>query len=426
MTAHGAINRSGFTRRRHALARRRFCDFVTPATTRAEVIVDWVPAHFPTDEHGLGRFDGRPLYEHADPREGMHPGLGHADLQLRAREVFNYLVGNALFWIEHYGGVDGSASMRSRRCSTATTAVRPAEWIPNIYGGRENLEAVISAPDERNHRPGMSGAANLRRRIDGLAVGQPSAVDGGLGFHYKWNMGWMHDILDYMQHDPIHRRYHHNQLTFGLLYAFTEKLRPAAVARRGGARQGFADQQDVRRLLAEIRQPAPALRFHVGASGQEAAVHGRRVRPERVEPDAALDWNLLDFPQHDGVRQLIRDLNKLLPRYARAARNRLRPGRLRVDIGQRLDNSVLPSSAADLDRNAKAMLCVATSRRSSRHDYRIGVPGPGVHHERSIPTRNITAAATSATIRHGRRGADPARSRLVGRADPPPLAAIFL
>ena len=202
-----------------------FCDFVAACHDASlEVIIDWVPAHFPTDAHGLGRFDGRPLYEHADPREGMHQDWGTLIYNFGRHEVFNYLVGNALFWIEQYGvdglRVDAVASMLYRDYSRT-----PGQWIPNIHGGRENLEAVhfLRRMNEVLAQECPGAATYAEESTAWPAVSRPPSV-GGLGFHYKWNMGWMHDVLDYMAHDPIHRRYHHHQLTFGLVYAFTENF----------------------------------------------------------------------------------------------------------------------------------------------------------------------------------------------------------
>ncbi len=188
------------------------------------VILDWVPAHFPADAHGLVNFDGTALYEYADPKEGIHQDWGSVIYNYSRTEVSNYLVGNALYWIERYGvdglRVDAVASMLYRDYSRA-----PGQWVPNKYGGRENLEAI----------------AFLRKMNEIVGVERPEAVtmaeestsfpsvsrpvwDGGLGFHYKWNLGWMHDTLDYMHEDPVHRKYHHDKMRFGLMYAYAENF----------------------------------------------------------------------------------------------------------------------------------------------------------------------------------------------------------
>jgi len=186
------------------------------------VLIDWVPAHFPTDAHGLGRFDGTALYEHVDPKEGFHQDWNTLIYNLGRREVSNYLISNALYWLEEYHvdglRVDAVASMLYRDYSRAD-----GEWIPNMYGGRENLEAIafFKAMNTLSYGevPGIMTIAEESTAFDGVT----RLVDnGGLGFGYKWNMGWMNDTLDYMQRATIHRRHHHHQMTFGLDYAFSE------------------------------------------------------------------------------------------------------------------------------------------------------------------------------------------------------------
>ena len=202
-----------------------FRDFVSACHTAGlGVIIDWVPAHFPTDEHGLSRFDGASLYEHADPREGMHQDWGTLIYNYGRREVANFLIGNALFWVEHYGidglRVDAVASMLYRDYSRAA-----GEWLPNIHGGRENLEAVafLRRMNEVLGQECPGAATYAEESTAWPLVSRPPAM-GGLGFHYKWNLGWMHDVLSYMACDPIYRKYHHNQLSFGLMYAFNENF----------------------------------------------------------------------------------------------------------------------------------------------------------------------------------------------------------
>ena len=242
------------------------------------LILDWVPAHFPTDPHGLARFDGTALYEHLDPREGFHRDWNTYIYNFGRREVQGFLIASALHWLEHFHvdalRVDAVASMLYRDYSRAA-----GEWIPNVYGGREHLEAI----DFLRHLnavvaercPGAVVIAEESTAWPGVT--QPVS-ELGLGFSYKWNMGWMHDTLRYMARDPIHRPYHHDDLTFGLLYAFSERFMLPLSPRRGRARQRLAARPHARRSLAEIRQPARLFRLHVGAPGQEAPVHGRRDR----------------------------------------------------------------------------------------------------------------------------------------------------
>ncbi|MFW5392320.1 1,4-alpha-glucan branching protein GlgB, partial [Yersinia sp. 2544 StPb PI] len=202
-----------------------FKDFVAAFHTAGiNVILDWVPGHFPSDEHGLMQFDGTSLYEYADPREGYHQDWNTLIYNYGRNEVRNYLAGNAFYWMERFGidalRIDAVASMIYRDYSRAE-----GQWVPNYYGGRENLEAIAFLR-YTNHtigveRPGGVTMAEESTDFPGVTL-PPDA--GGLGFNYKWNMGWMHDTLNYMQCDPIHRKYHHNLMTFGMLYAYTENF----------------------------------------------------------------------------------------------------------------------------------------------------------------------------------------------------------
>ena len=188
------------------------------------VLLDWVPAHFPTDAHGLAQFDGTALYEYADPREGFHNDWNTLIYNFGRTEVCNFLVGSALYWLERYGAdglrVDAVASMLYRDYSR-----KPGEWVPNEYGGRENLEAIAFVKRANEvvgvQRPQAVMAAEESTAFP--AVSRP-VYAGGLGFHYKWNMGWMHDTLQYMARDPAHRKYHHGEMSFGLVYAFNENF----------------------------------------------------------------------------------------------------------------------------------------------------------------------------------------------------------
>ena len=360
-----------------------FCDFVTACHEAGiEVIIDWVPAHFPTDEHGLGRFDGRPLYEHADPREGKHQDWGTLIYNFGRREVFNYLVGNALFWIEHYGvdglRVDAVASMLYRDYSRSA-----GEWVPNIYGGRENLEAVHFLR-RMNETIGQECPGALTYAEESTAwpsVSRPPSM-GGLGFHYKWNMGWMHDILDYMSHDPIHRRYHHNQLTFGLLYAFTENFvlplsHDEVVHGKGSLISKMAG--DYWQKFANLRTLYGFMWAHPGK--KLLFMGGEFAQWREWNDEASLDWNLLDFPQHDGVRCLIRDLNKLYRSTPALHELDFDPAGFEWISANDSDNSVISFIRRGRDRS-RAMVCVSNFTPVVRHGYRIGVPGPGEYHER--------------------------------------------
>ena len=280
------------------------------------VILDWVPAHFPTDDHGLGRFDGTHLYEYADPREGYHPDWNTLIFNLGRTEVRNFLIGNALYWLERFGvdglRVDAVASMLYRDYSR-----QPGEWIPNIHGGRENLEA-ISFLRRLNEVVGSERPQAITMAEESTAfpsVSRPT-WGGGLGFHFKWNMGWMHDTLQYMARDPIHRRHHQGEMSFGLVYAFNENFvlplsHDEVVHGKGsliGKMPGDPWQQ-----FANLRA---YYGFMWGHPGKKLLFMGGEFAQRREwNHDDSLDWHLLDEgadPAHAGVQRLVRDLNTLL------------------------------------------------------------------------------------------------------------------
>ena len=275
------------------------------------VLVDWVPAHFPKDEWALARFDGTPLYEHADPMRGEHPDWGTLVFDFGRTEVRNFLVANALFWLEefHVDGlrVDAVASMLYLDYSR-----KAGEWSPNQFGGRENLDAVAFL-QEMN--------ATVYRRVPGIVtiaeestswpgVTRPTFL-GGLGFGFKWNMGWMHDTLDYVAHEPIHRQFHHHQLTFAMLYAYSEHFilpisHDEVVHGKGsliGKMPGDRWQE-----LANLRAYLGLMFTHPGRKllfmGSEFA------QSAEWNSDAGLDWWLLQFPEHQGIQRLVADINR--------------------------------------------------------------------------------------------------------------------
>ncbi|MGH9811808.1 MAG: 1,4-alpha-glucan branching enzyme, partial [Candidatus Acidiferrales bacterium] len=276
------------------------------------VILDWVPGHFPRDEHALARFDGTPLYEHADPMRGEHPDWGTLIFDFGRAPVRNFLIGNARYWLEefHVDGlrVDAVASMLY-----LDYARREGEWIPNRFGGRENLDAVhfLRSLNESTYRDHPDTQTIAEESTAWPMVSRPVWL-GGLGFGLKWNMGWMHDVLDYMRHDPVHRKYHHNQLTFGLLYAWHENfvlpLSHDEVVHGKGALLGKMSGDDWQKF-ANLRalfgymygQAGKKLLFMGGEFGQWAEWHH----------ESSLEWHLLDYEPHQGLQRWVQDLNRL-------------------------------------------------------------------------------------------------------------------
>jgi 1,4-alpha-glucan branching enzyme len=275
------------------------------------IILDWVPAHFPTDEHGLARFDGTALYEHDDPRQGFHPDWNTAIYNFGRKEVASFLVNNALFWLERYHldglRVDAVASMLYLDYSR-----KDGEWIPNRHGGRENLEAIAFL-QRMNHEsygqnPGIVTIAEESTAFPG--VSQPSHT-GGLGFGFKWNMGFMHDTLQYLKREPIYRQHHHNELTFGLLYAFSENFvlplsHDEVVHGKGSllAKMSGDDWQKFATLRAFYA-------FMWGYPGKKLLFMGQEMAPWTEWSEArSLDWHLLDHAPHKGMQSLVRDLNR--------------------------------------------------------------------------------------------------------------------
>ncbi|MGC4025107.1 MAG: 1,4-alpha-glucan branching protein GlgB [Mesorhizobium sp.] len=274
------------------------------------VILDWVPAHFPTDQFGLARFDGTALYEHEDPRKGYHPDWNTLIYNFGRREVVSFLVNNALYWAEKYHvdglRVDAVASMLYLDYSR-----KQGEWIPNEKGGRENLEAVKFL-QEMNARlygthPGIMTIAE--ESTSWPKVSQPTD-QGGLGFGFKWNMGFMHDTLEYMAREPIHRKFHHSDLTFGLLYAFSENfvlpLSHDEVVHGKGTLLNKMSGDDWQKF-ANLRA---YYGFMWGYPGKKLLFMGQEFAQRREWSEArALDWDLLAHPPHAGMRKLVRDLN---------------------------------------------------------------------------------------------------------------------
>ena len=276
------------------------------------VLLDWVPAHFPIDDHGLAHFDGTALYEHEDPRLGFHPDWKTAIYNFGRREVASFLVNNALFWAEHYHvdglRVDAVASMLYRDYSR-----KAGEWIPNEQGGRENWEAVEFLRTMNKALYGShAGIVTIAEESTSWPGVSKPVHEGGLGFGFKWNMGFMHDTLQYMARDPVHRKYHHAEITFGLVYAFSENfvlpLSHDEVVHGKGSLLGKMSGDDWQKF-ANLRAYYGLM---WGYPGKKLLFMGQEFAQRREwSEERALDWDLLDAPAHAGVHRLVRDLNSL-------------------------------------------------------------------------------------------------------------------
>jgi 1,4-alpha-glucan branching enzyme len=346
------------------------------------VLLDWVPAHFPTDAHGLAQFDGTHLFEYADPREGFHQDWNTLIYNYGRTEVKNFLVGSALYWLERFAvdglRVDAVASMLYRDYSR-----KHGEWIPNQHGGRENLEAIafLKRTNEvvGGERPQAVTLAEESTAFP--AVSRPTYA-GGLGFHYKWNMGWMHDTLQYIARDPIHRRYHHGEMTFGLVYAFNENfvlpISHDEVVHGKGSLLGKMPG-DRWQKFANLRA---YLGFMFGHPGKKLLFMGCEFGQEREwNHDQSLDWHLLGDVLHAGVQRLLRDLNTLYRGTPALHQCDFTPAGFEWidhDDAQRSVLSFIRRGAAPDD----FVVVVCNFTPSPQHGYRLGVPRAGVYRER--------------------------------------------
>jgi len=339
------------------------------------VILDWVPAHFPRDDWALARFDGSALYEHADPLRGAHPDWGTLVFNLGRNEVRNFLIANALFWMREYHvdgiRVDAVASMLYRDYSR-----EPGEWIPNEYGGREDLEAVAFLKQLNEvlygREPDIITVAEESTAWPG--VSRPTYL-GGLGFGAKWNMGWMHDTLAYFEHEPIHRRFHHHELTFSLLYAFSENfilpLSHDEVVH--GKRSLFAKMPGDRwQRLANLRALYGYMWAHPGKKllfmGQEFA------QEAEWSHERSLDWHLLEQQEHAAIQSLVRALNRLYRSEPALWSEDFTPDGFRWLEPNDAAANVIAFVRASSER---VLVCVANNSPVVRESYRIGLPSGG-------------------------------------------------
>ncbi|HUI37991.1 MAG TPA: 1,4-alpha-glucan branching protein GlgB, partial [Gaiellaceae bacterium] len=341
------------------------------------VILDWVPAHFPRDEWALACFDGTALYEHDDPRRGAHPDWGTLVFNLGRNEVCNFLLANALFWLEEYHAdglrVDAVASMLYLDYSR-----EDGEWVPNRFGGNEDLDAVdfLRRFNELVHdrEPGTISAAEESTAWPG--VSRPTYL-GGLGFGFKWNMGWMHDTLDYFQREPVHRRFHHHQLTFSLMYAFSENFvlplsHDEVVHGKGSLLQKMPG--DRWQQLANLR----ALYAYMWAHpGKKLLFMGGELAQEREWDHAAsLDWHLLEQAGHSGVQSLVRDLNRLYRTEPALHEVDFDPAGFRWLEPNDADANVLAFARLP-EGQGRPLVCVCNLSPVPREGYRLGLPRGG-------------------------------------------------
>ncbi len=345
------------------------------------VLLDWTPAHFPRDAHGLGTFDGTHLYEHADPRQGTHPDWGTLVFNYGRNEVQNFLISNALFWIDKYHldglRVDAVASMLYLDYSR-----EPGQWVPNEFGGRENLAAIafLKRLNEvvLGRHPGVLMIAE--ESTSWPAVSRPTYL-GGLGFNLKWNMGWMNDTLSYFALDPVHRKYHHNRMTFSMLYAFTENfVLPLSHDEVVHGKSSLLHKMpgDMWQQFANLRllfgyhysHPGKKLLFMGGEFGQRS----------EWNHDSSLEWHMLEFESHRGLQRLAADLNRLY-----AAERALH----QVDFDwhgfEWVDCNDADSGVLSFLRRAKDpadfLVIVANFTPVVRNNYRVGVPEAGHYQE---------------------------------------------
>jgi 1,4-alpha-glucan branching enzyme len=354
----------------------QFAEFVNRAHEAGlGVIIDWVPAHFPNDAHGLVQFDGTPLYEHADPREGYHQDWNTMIYNLGRNEVSAFLVASGLAWLKRYHidglRVDAVASMLYRDYSR-----KAGEWVPNVYGGRENLESIAFLKRLNHEVRQIPGAITVAEESTAWPGVTASVENGGLGFDFKWNMGWMHDTLHYMEEDPVYRRYHHHMYTFGMVYAYSERFvlplshdevvhgKGSLIGKMPGDRwQKFANLRAYFGFM--WTHPGKKLLFMGGEFGQFA----------EFNHDESPHWHLLDDPFHGGLQKLVRDLNRLYVDDPALHRLDSDPRGFEWIVGDDNANSVYAYRRTDAEGRELVVVCNLTP--VPRHAYRVGLPRGG-------------------------------------------------
>ncbi|MFF1681265.1 1,4-alpha-glucan branching enzyme [Streptomyces sp. NPDC058256] len=342
------------------------------------VLMDWVPAHFPRDDWALAEFDGRPLYEHEDPLRAAHPDWGTLEFDYGRREVRNFLVANAVYWCEefHIDGlrVDAVASMLYLDYSR-----EPGQWTPNEHGGRENLDAVAFLQEMNatvyRRNPGIVTIAEESTAWDGVT--RPTS-DGGLGFGLKWNMGWMHDSLEYVEREPVHRKYHHNEMTFSMVYAYSENY----VLPISHDEVVHGKRSLVSKMPGDWWQQRATLRAYLGFMwahpGKQLLFMGQEFAQGAEWSEAhGPDWWLLDpaypaEPDHRGVRDLVRDLNTTYQHHPALWQRDTDPAGFTWIAGDAADDNVF--AFLRHDANGTPLLAVSHFSPVVRHNYRLGIP----------------------------------------------------
>jgi 1,4-alpha-glucan branching enzyme len=345
------------------------------------VILDWVPAHFPRDDWALARFDGTALYEHDDPRRGAHPDWGTLVFNLGRNEVRNFLLANGLYWLrEHHADglrVDAVASMLYLDYSR-----QPGQWVPNQFGGNEDLDAVSFLREANEvmygREPGVISAAEESTAWPG--VSRPTYL-GGLGFGFKWNMGWMHDTLGYFERDPVYRSHHHHELTFSMVYAWNENFilplsHDEVVHGKGSLLQKMPG--DRWQQLANLRALYAYMWAHPGK--KLLFMGGELAQDREWSHDRSLDWHLLENPQHEGVQRLVRELNRIYRDEPALWEVDDEPSGFRWLEPNDAAGNVLAFARLSKDR-ARSIVCVCNLSPVAREGYRIGMPRPGTWRE---------------------------------------------
>ncbi len=391
------------------------------------VILDWVPSHFPSDQHGLSYFDGTHLYEHADPRQGFHPEWSSYIFNYGRNEVRAFLLSSARFWLDRYH-IDGLRVDAVASMLYLDYARNDGEWIPNRYGGRENLDAIhfLRSMNEMVYRDFPDTQAIAEESTAWPMVSRPNYV-GGLGFGMKWNMGWMHDTLAYIQQDPVHRKYHHNKLTFSLIYAFNENF----VLPLSHDEVVYGKRSMLNKMPGDLWQQFANLRalygYMWGHPGKKLLFMGDEIgQRSEWNHDTVLQWELLQNPEHAGLQRWLSDLNRV---------HRTEPALHQVDFNEQgfewIDANDSEASVFSFVRKPRdagqPVVVVCNFTPVPRANYIIGVPHHGYWHEilnsdaqvyGGSGVGNLGGVATSPVPAHGRMQSI--------TLSIPPLSAVYL